>query len=279
MSQIAAEEHDWRVVDEGWGGRAVDFATLSEPANCREYVAMHQRLGVGRRRPGAGHGLRRGAGAGAGRRRGATCAGIDASPPTGRGRPRPQPGRRRARRRHARPALGRRDLRRRHQLPRHLGDHARRASPRSTACCPRRARRGSPCGATSRRRPGRGPSRPSAGQRAEGGQPGGDGRAGAARRGGGAARPARLRRHRARRRSRSSGSSPTPHAYARALASTGPAYEAIQAVGEEAFIAAVLRPPPPTSATGSPSGPRSTWSATSPASPTERGASPIRTLT
>lgn len=37
----------WRLVDEGWGRRAVDFATLSEPANCREYVALHQRLGVG----------------------------------------------------------------------------------------------------------------------------------------------------------------------------------------------------------------------------------------
>ncbi|MBA2730687.1 MAG: hypothetical protein H0U48_08050 [Euzebyaceae bacterium] len=37
----------WRVVDEGWGRRAVDFATLSEPGNCREYVALHQRLGVG----------------------------------------------------------------------------------------------------------------------------------------------------------------------------------------------------------------------------------------
>jgi SAM-dependent methyltransferase len=36
----------WRGVDEGWGRRASDFATLSEPANCREYVAMHHRLGV-----------------------------------------------------------------------------------------------------------------------------------------------------------------------------------------------------------------------------------------
>ena len=27
----------WRIVDEGWGRRAADFATLSEPANCREY--------------------------------------------------------------------------------------------------------------------------------------------------------------------------------------------------------------------------------------------------
>jgi uncharacterized peroxidase-related enzyme len=38
---------DWRVVDEGWGRKAVDFATLGEPANCREYVALHHRLGVG----------------------------------------------------------------------------------------------------------------------------------------------------------------------------------------------------------------------------------------
>ena len=38
----------WRGVDEGWGRKAVDFATLSEPGNCREYVAMHHRLGVDR---------------------------------------------------------------------------------------------------------------------------------------------------------------------------------------------------------------------------------------
>jgi len=37
----------WRGVDEGWGRRAVDFATLSELANCREYVALRQQLGVG----------------------------------------------------------------------------------------------------------------------------------------------------------------------------------------------------------------------------------------
>jgi SAM-dependent methyltransferase len=43
----SAEPEAWRIVDEGWGRRAVDFATLSEPANCREYVTLHQRLGVG----------------------------------------------------------------------------------------------------------------------------------------------------------------------------------------------------------------------------------------
>ena len=36
----------WTLVDEGWGRKAVDFATLSEPGNCREYVTMHHRLGV-----------------------------------------------------------------------------------------------------------------------------------------------------------------------------------------------------------------------------------------
>lgn len=43
----ARSDDGWRVVDAGWGRRAVDFATLSEPANCREYVIVHHRLGVG----------------------------------------------------------------------------------------------------------------------------------------------------------------------------------------------------------------------------------------
>src|SRR5882757_7010051 len=37
----------WRMVDEGWGRRAADFAALLEPAAVREYVFVHQRLGVG----------------------------------------------------------------------------------------------------------------------------------------------------------------------------------------------------------------------------------------
>jgi SAM-dependent methyltransferase/alkylhydroperoxidase family enzyme len=71
---------DWRVVDEGWGRQAVDFASLSEPANCREYVALHQHLDVkaGDRlldvACGAGLAVELAAA------RGATCAGIDASP-------------------------------------------------------------------------------------------------------------------------------------------------------------------------------------------------------
>jgi SAM-dependent methyltransferase/alkylhydroperoxidase family enzyme len=73
-------ENQWRVVDEGWGRKAVDFATLSEPSNCREYVSMHHRLGVsaGDRlldlACGSGLAVELAA------LRGAHCAGIDASP-------------------------------------------------------------------------------------------------------------------------------------------------------------------------------------------------------
>jgi SAM-dependent methyltransferase/alkylhydroperoxidase family enzyme len=69
----------WRGVDQGWGRRAVDFSTLGEPSNSREYVALHHRLGVS-----AGDKLLDIA-CGAGlavelaRLRGARCAGIDAS--------------------------------------------------------------------------------------------------------------------------------------------------------------------------------------------------------
>ena len=67
------------MVDEGWGRRAADFATLSEPSNCREYVFMHERLGIGSgdrlldAACGSGLALELAA------IRGATCAGIDAS--------------------------------------------------------------------------------------------------------------------------------------------------------------------------------------------------------
>jgi SAM-dependent methyltransferase len=68
------------MVDEGWGRRATEFATLCEPANCREYVAVHQRLDLG-----AGvHLLDVACGSGLAielaRISGAVCAGIDASP-------------------------------------------------------------------------------------------------------------------------------------------------------------------------------------------------------
>lgn len=70
----------WRGVDEGWGRRAADFSTLGEPANCREYVALHHRLGV------SGNDAVLDIACGAGLAvelaglRGARCAGIDASP-------------------------------------------------------------------------------------------------------------------------------------------------------------------------------------------------------
>jgi SAM-dependent methyltransferase/alkylhydroperoxidase family enzyme len=70
----------WRDVDHGWGRRAAEFATLSEPANLREYVWLQHRLGVGRGDRlldiacGAGLAIELAS------LRGANCAGIDASP-------------------------------------------------------------------------------------------------------------------------------------------------------------------------------------------------------
>jgi SAM-dependent methyltransferase len=70
----------WQMVDEGWGRRAAEFATLLEPANAREYVAVFSRLGLG---PGTrlldvacGSGLA----IELARSFGAVCTGIDASP-------------------------------------------------------------------------------------------------------------------------------------------------------------------------------------------------------
>ncbi|HEY0816340.1 MAG TPA: class I SAM-dependent methyltransferase [Pseudonocardia sp.] len=77
---IREQTQGWRIVDEGWGRAAADFATLCEPANCREYVAMHHLLEVadGDRlldvACGSGLAIEL---AGL---RGAACAGIDASP-------------------------------------------------------------------------------------------------------------------------------------------------------------------------------------------------------
>lgn len=39
-SEEIDDRRDWRGVDEGWGRRAVDPATLSEPANCREEIVV-----------------------------------------------------------------------------------------------------------------------------------------------------------------------------------------------------------------------------------------------
>jgi SAM-dependent methyltransferase len=80
MTGDVADRPDWTDVDEGWGRKAAEFAALSEPSNCREYVTMHHRLGVdaGDRlldvACGAGLAIELAA------LRGAECAGIDASP-------------------------------------------------------------------------------------------------------------------------------------------------------------------------------------------------------
>lgn len=72
-------ENAWAKVDEGWGRRAVDFATLSEPGNCREYVAVHHALRI----DGGDRLLDVACGSGLAielaQLRGASCAGIDAS--------------------------------------------------------------------------------------------------------------------------------------------------------------------------------------------------------
>jgi SAM-dependent methyltransferase len=80
MTTPSAGVPQWELVDEGWGRKAVDFATLSEPSNCREYVAMHHRLGVdvGDRLLDVACGS--GLAIELARLRGAVGAGIDASP-------------------------------------------------------------------------------------------------------------------------------------------------------------------------------------------------------
>ena len=44
MAGEPREPEQWKLVDEGWGRKAVDFATLSEPLNVREYLGLQQRL-------------------------------------------------------------------------------------------------------------------------------------------------------------------------------------------------------------------------------------------
>ncbi len=70
----------WEMVDEGWGRRAVEFATLNEPSNCREYVAVHHRLAFGDGDRVLDVACGSGLSLELARIRGATCSGIDASP-------------------------------------------------------------------------------------------------------------------------------------------------------------------------------------------------------
>jgi SAM-dependent methyltransferase len=68
------------MVDEGWGRKAADWATLSEPSSCREYVAVHHRLGIGEGDRVLDVGCGSGLALELARLRGAVVAGIDASP-------------------------------------------------------------------------------------------------------------------------------------------------------------------------------------------------------
>src|ERR1700729_398364 len=74
-----SRQSDWTIVDEGWGRKAIDFATLSEPGNCREYVAMHHQLRVGKHDRAVDVACGAGLAMELARARGARCAGIDAS--------------------------------------------------------------------------------------------------------------------------------------------------------------------------------------------------------
>jgi SAM-dependent methyltransferase len=69
----------WTIADEGWGRKAADFAALTEPYHCREYVTVHHRLGVddGDRLLDVACGS--GLAIELAHLRGAVCAGIDAS--------------------------------------------------------------------------------------------------------------------------------------------------------------------------------------------------------
>ena len=69
----------WELVDEGWGRAASDFAALTEPGNCREYVAVHHRLGVDTDDRLLDMACGSGLAIELARARGADCAGIDAS--------------------------------------------------------------------------------------------------------------------------------------------------------------------------------------------------------
>jgi SAM-dependent methyltransferase len=82
MWRRSREEHavSWEMVDEGWGRRAVEFSTLAEPATCREYVAVHHRLAVGEGDRVLDVACGSGLAIELARIRGATSAGIDASP-------------------------------------------------------------------------------------------------------------------------------------------------------------------------------------------------------
>ena len=79
MSGASRDSKAWTVVDEGWGRKAADFSSLSEPSNCREYVALHHFLGVDADDRLLDVACGSGLAIELARLRGARCAGIDAS--------------------------------------------------------------------------------------------------------------------------------------------------------------------------------------------------------
>lgn len=70
----------WRMVDEGWGRRAADFATLVEPAAVREYLHVHRLLGIGPRTTLLDMACGSGLAMELARLQGADVTGVDASP-------------------------------------------------------------------------------------------------------------------------------------------------------------------------------------------------------
>jgi SAM-dependent methyltransferase len=80
MTRPGADVPQWTTVDEGWGRKAADFAALSEPGNCREYIFVHHRLCVDTGDRLLDMACGSGLAIELARLRGASCAGIDASP-------------------------------------------------------------------------------------------------------------------------------------------------------------------------------------------------------
>ena len=79
MPKSDGNSSGWLGVDEGWGRKAVDFSTLSEPSNCREYVALHHQLGIDVGCQLLDVACGSGLAIELARLRGADCSGIDAS--------------------------------------------------------------------------------------------------------------------------------------------------------------------------------------------------------
>ena len=180
MTRPDTDVSQWLAVDEGWGRKAADFATLSEPGNCREYVVMHHRLGVdaGDRLldMACGSGLVHRAGSPARR----FLLRYRRLGQAGRGGQGPESGLRHQGRRHERPAVGSGVVRRGDQLPRDLGHHTRCGGRDAPGPSARRTGRDHGVGSHEGVSRGLGAGAVPPGRDGEGRQPGGDGVAGPA---------------------------------------------------------------------------------------------------